>query len=111
MRNVIVTGGSRGLGLGIVKKLTGEGYRAIAIARKSNGQLAAAMEETKSARKGALDERAFDDGAVTTAAEPAPFLGWHRRPIDLKVLARHKKEKRRWRSNSACFTSFNVRRA
>ena len=44
MRNVIVTGGSRGLGLGIVKKLTGEGYRAIAIARKSNGQLAAAME-------------------------------------------------------------------
>jgi len=60
MRNVIVTGGSRGLGLGIARKLTGDGYRAIAIARKSNDQLAAAMEETKCARKGALDFVPFD---------------------------------------------------
>jgi 3-oxoacyl-[acyl-carrier protein] reductase len=35
MRNVIVTGGSRGLGLGIAGKLAKEGYRAIAIARRS----------------------------------------------------------------------------
>ena len=60
MRNVIVTGGSRGLGLGIVKKLTSDGYRAIAIARKSNDQLAAAMEETKCAGAGALDFVPFD---------------------------------------------------
>jgi 3-oxoacyl-[acyl-carrier protein] reductase len=33
MRNVIVTGGSRGSGLGIAGKLAKEGYRAIAIAR------------------------------------------------------------------------------
>ena len=38
MRNVVITGGSRGLGLGIARKLTGEGYRAITIARKSNGR-------------------------------------------------------------------------
>lgn len=62
MRNVIVTGGSRGLGLGIAKKLAGEGYRAIAIARKTNDQLAVAMEETKCARKGALDFVPFDFG-------------------------------------------------
>ena len=62
MRNVIVTGGSRGLGLGIAKKLAAEGYRAIAIARKSNDQLAAAIEETKCARNGALDFVPFDFG-------------------------------------------------
>lgn len=45
MRSVIVTGGSRGLGLGIARKLTGEGYRVIAIARKETDQLTTAMRE------------------------------------------------------------------
>jgi len=45
MRNVIVTGGSRGLGLGIVRKLPAEGYHAIAIARQSNTQLASAIDQ------------------------------------------------------------------
>jgi 3-oxoacyl-[acyl-carrier protein] reductase len=44
MRNVIVTGGSRGLGLGIAGKLAKQGYRAIAIARKESQELTAAME-------------------------------------------------------------------
>lgn len=43
MRNVIVTGGSRGLGLGIVQKLAGE-YRVIAVARKPTDQLTAAIQ-------------------------------------------------------------------
>ena len=64
MRNVIVTGGSRGLGLGIARKLAGEGYRAIAIARKSNDQLAAAVEQTKCASAGALHFVPFDFGEV-----------------------------------------------
>ena len=34
MRNVVVTGGSRGLGLGIARKLAGEGYHVIAVALK-----------------------------------------------------------------------------
>jgi 3-oxoacyl-[acyl-carrier protein] reductase len=44
MRNVIVTGGSRGLGLGIVGKLANEGYRAIAIARNKTPELTALMQ-------------------------------------------------------------------
>jgi len=44
MRNVIVTGGSRGLGLGIAGKLAKQGYRAIAIARKESQELTAVMQ-------------------------------------------------------------------
>ena len=69
MRNVIVTGGSRGLGLGIVRKLTGEGYRAIAIARRGNGQLSEAMEETKRRNSGAIHFVPFDFGNVDGIAD------------------------------------------
>lgn len=47
MRNVIVTGGSRGLGLGIARRLAAAGYRALAVARKPNEQLTAALQEAK----------------------------------------------------------------
>src|ERR1700678_4680739 len=43
MHNVIVTGGSRGLGLGIAGKLAKEGYRAITIARNERPELSALM--------------------------------------------------------------------
>ena len=39
MRNVIVTGGSRGLGLGIVRRLAQEGYCVLAIARKQTAEI------------------------------------------------------------------------
>ncbi|MDQ2801229.1 MAG: SDR family oxidoreductase, partial [Pseudomonadota bacterium] len=45
MRNVIVTGGSRGLGLGIARRLAGSGFRVIAIARQEGTALAAARAE------------------------------------------------------------------
>jgi len=45
MRNVVITGGSRGLGLAIAKRLAASGYGAIAIARKESAQLAAAIAE------------------------------------------------------------------
>jgi 3-oxoacyl-[acyl-carrier protein] reductase len=45
MRNVVVTGGNRGLGLGIARKLNAAGYRIIAVARKPTEPLAAAIEE------------------------------------------------------------------
>jgi 3-oxoacyl-[acyl-carrier protein] reductase len=43
MRNVLVTGGSRGLGLAISKKLSGAGYNTIAIARKESPELTTAI--------------------------------------------------------------------
>jgi len=45
MRNVIVTGGSRGLGLGIALRLRESGYRAIAVARKPSDELSTAQKD------------------------------------------------------------------
>ncbi|OLC41781.1 MAG: 3-oxoacyl-ACP reductase [Nitrospirae bacterium 13_1_40CM_4_62_6] len=64
MHNVIVTGGSRGLGLGIVRRLTAEGYRAVAVARKMSDQLAATMEQVEQSRPGSLHFIPFDLGDI-----------------------------------------------
>jgi 3-oxoacyl-[acyl-carrier protein] reductase len=47
MRKVIVTGGSRGLGLGIVRRLSDEGYCAVVVARHMNDQLASAIDQSR----------------------------------------------------------------
>jgi 3-oxoacyl-[acyl-carrier protein] reductase len=60
MRNVIVTGGSRGLGLGIVRKLSAEGYRVIVIARKQNSDLCSVMEGVGSGAPGSVCFVPFD---------------------------------------------------
>jgi 3-oxoacyl-[acyl-carrier protein] reductase len=60
MRNVIVTGGSRGLGLGISRKLASSGYRAIAVARKKNDELTTAMMEAEAATPGSFQFFPFD---------------------------------------------------
>jgi 3-oxoacyl-[acyl-carrier protein] reductase len=60
MRNVIVTGGSRGLGLGIVRGLAKSGFRAIAIARKEGDEFTAAKQEAEAAGSGSLDFIPFD---------------------------------------------------
>lgn len=60
MRKVIVTGGSRGLGLGIVRRLICEGYCAIAVARQMNDQLASTIEHAAHAHPGSLHFRTFD---------------------------------------------------
>lgn len=59
MRSVIVTGGSRGLGLAIATRLATSGYRVIAIARKETDELRAAGVSAQEAG-GALHYRAFD---------------------------------------------------
>src|SRR5437660_5223073 len=60
MRSVIVTGGSRGLGLGIVRRLTHAGYRAIAIARKETDELKSAIQEAERNAPGSLHFIPFD---------------------------------------------------
>jgi 3-oxoacyl-[acyl-carrier protein] reductase len=60
MRNAIVTGGSRGLGLGIARKLIESGFRAIVIARKESGELNAAKVEAEKAHPGSLHFVPFD---------------------------------------------------
>src|SRR5437016_14399591 len=60
MRNVLVTGGSRGLGLGVVRRLAAAGYRAIAVARKESDPLRSAMKEAQRDHPGSLRFVAFD---------------------------------------------------
>ena len=64
MRNVIVTGGSRGLGLGIARRLNGAGYRVIALARKENTDLLAAIQEAELANPGSFHFVPFDLAAI-----------------------------------------------
>jgi 3-oxoacyl-[acyl-carrier protein] reductase len=60
MRNVVVTGGSRGLGLAIARKLAASGYCAIAVARNETKQLAAAVAESASEGTGDIRFAPFD---------------------------------------------------
>src|SRR5437588_3206818 len=64
MCNVVVTGGSRGLGLGIVRRLTVQGYRAFAVARQMNDQLESVMEDIEQSRPGSLHFIPFDLGNI-----------------------------------------------
>ncbi len=57
---MIVTGGSRGLGLGIARRLSQSGFCAIAIARKETDEFTAAKQEAEEARPGSLHFVPFD---------------------------------------------------
>ncbi len=60
MRNVIVTGGSRGLGLGIGRRLAGAGYRVIAVARKDTCELNSAIQHAEGVNPGSFHFVSFD---------------------------------------------------
>src|SRR5438105_9867628 len=64
MHKVIVTGGSRGLGLGIVRRLICAGYSAIAVARQMNDQLRSTIEQAERSHPGSLRFVPFDLGDV-----------------------------------------------
>lgn len=68
LRTVLVTGGSRGLGLGIAGKLAAAGYRVIAVARKPTKELTAAIALTKRGKRGSLHFVAFDLGKIDEIA-------------------------------------------
>jgi 3-oxoacyl-[acyl-carrier protein] reductase len=63
-RTVLVTGGSRGLGLAICQKLAGAGYRVIAVARRKNKNLTAAIAQAGGADGGMLHFVPFDLGNI-----------------------------------------------
>ena len=60
MLNVIVTGASRGLGLGITTTLAAGGYQVIAVARTQSAPLGAAIARARDAGPGAIQFRALD---------------------------------------------------
>jgi len=64
MDNVVVTGASRGIGLGVARKLAASGYHVIAVARVISPELTAAIEETG---KDALTFEPFDLGEIDVA--------------------------------------------
>lgn len=69
MRNVIVTGGSRGIGLGIARCLAKSGYNVMALARKESAELCAAIEEAADSGFGSIGFTACD--LADTEAMPA----------------------------------------
>ena len=83
MRNVVVTGASRGLGLGIARALAMSGFQVVGIARRDSDGLAEAREAVAQDGRGALLFRAFDlaeiDGLAGLVkelrAELGPFYG------------------------------------
>lgn len=60
MRNVLVTGASRGLGLGIARKLSAFGYRVIAVARSKSKQVTEAIAEAERGKHASFHFTAFD---------------------------------------------------
>jgi 3-oxoacyl-[acyl-carrier protein] reductase len=60
MHNILVTGGSRGIGLSIARKLAGSGYRVIAVARRESDELRDSIENAAKPESGRIVFRAFD---------------------------------------------------
>jgi 3-oxoacyl-[acyl-carrier protein] reductase len=59
LRNVLISGGSRGIGLGVCQRLAQDGFRAIAVARNSSPELEAAIATARTG-PGEIVFRAFD---------------------------------------------------
>jgi 3-oxoacyl-[acyl-carrier protein] reductase len=60
MHNVLVTGGSRGIGLAISRRMAAAGYNVIAVARRQSDDLKTAIDDVAKQGGGGLHFRAFD---------------------------------------------------
>jgi 3-oxoacyl-[acyl-carrier protein] reductase len=72
MRNVIVTGGSRGLGLAISQALVADGYNVVAVARTKTIELQSAIDSARDLGTGALNFRSCD---LSQTSGLARFVG------------------------------------
>jgi 3-oxoacyl-[acyl-carrier protein] reductase len=60
MHNVVVTGGSRGIGLAIARRLAAAGYNVIAVARRESDELRETIRDAVKQGRGVLHFKAFD---------------------------------------------------
>jgi 3-oxoacyl-[acyl-carrier protein] reductase len=60
MHNVLVTGGSRGIGLALARRLAGAGYKVIAVARRESDELREAIDAATKQGSGRLHFRSLD---------------------------------------------------
>ena len=68
-RSVLVTGGSRGLGLAIAQRLAAAGYQTITLARSESKEIAAAIAHAEQEGQGALSFVPFDLGKIDDIPE------------------------------------------
>lgn len=81
MRNVIVTGGSRGIGLGIARRLAKSGHRVMALARKESPELRTAIDEAAQSGPGSIGFTAYDLANTDGMAEMVKQLRKELGPI------------------------------
>jgi 3-oxoacyl-[acyl-carrier protein] reductase len=79
MPSVVVTGGSRGIGLAIAKGLADAGHQVVAVARRPTDQLEAAIAEIGRNGRGAL---AFSPADLANIANIPTFVREWRRDFD-----------------------------
>ena len=105
MQNVIVTGGSRGLGLAMVRTLAAAGYRIIALARGSTEELTAASRAAADGGCGAIEFRACDLSDTVGGSER-----WSKRCAPISARSTDSSTTRGW-ARAAFSATCEIRRS